>query len=164
MVIGGAMTCEAYGMTVPDPAGTGVREAVSAALSGDISGEIAWIKTHGTGTRLNDAAEQHGLVAVFGDRLAAIPLTSLKPTVGHCLGASGGVEAVAGVLALEAGMIPPTLGTTDVDPALMPCRVPLVPTPISGKRALLLSESFGGRCVALALERPPGDGISQLGH
>jgi 3-oxoacyl-[acyl-carrier-protein] synthase II len=156
VMIGGGMTCEAYGMTVPDPSGAGVREAVSAALSGDVAGEIAWIKTHGTGTRLNDAAEYRGLAALFGSRLSAIPVTSLKPTVGHCLGASGGVEAVAGVLALEAGMIPPTLGTTDVDPELMPCHVPLQPTTMDSSRALLLSESFGGRCVALALERPPG--------
>ena len=149
------MTCEAYEMTAPDPAGSGIVDAVKAAFADTEEAQtgVGWIKTHGTGTRLNDAAECRGLVNIFGDRLAEIPLTSLKPTLGHCLGASGAVEAVASILALEWGLIPPTLGTTDVDPELLPCPVALRPRVMEASLALLLSESFGGRCAALALRR-----------
>lgn len=93
---------------------------------------------------------------MFGDRLADVPLTSLKPALGHCLGASGAVEAVGAVLALEWGLIPPTLGTTDIDPELAPCSVALRTTLMEKSLALLLSESFGGRCAALALRGAAG--------
>ena len=155
VMVGAGMTCEAYEMTAPDPAGSGIVDAVKAAFADTEEAQtgVGWIKTHGTGTRLNDAAECRGLVNIFGDRLAEIPLTSLKPTLGHCLGASGAVEAVASILALEWGLIPPTLGTTDIDPELLPCPVALRPRVMEASLALLLSESFGGRCAALALRR-----------
>ncbi|MGH7515778.1 MAG: beta-ketoacyl-[acyl-carrier-protein] synthase family protein [Gemmatimonadales bacterium] len=155
VILGAGVTCEAYAMTAPDPAGSGVVDAVRAALAGypDAYESVGWIKTHGTGTRLNDAAEWRGLSSLFGGRLAEIPLTSLKPAIGHCLGASGAVEAVAAVLALEWGLIPPTIGTSRIDPELPPCRVALRTTLMSRSLALLLSESFGGRCAALAMRR-----------
>jgi 3-oxoacyl-(acyl-carrier-protein) synthase len=83
--------------------------------------------------------------------LPTIPVTSLKPLIGHCLGASGGVEAVAAVLALERGMIPATLGTTEVDPTLADYDVVLEARPCAGASVLLLAESFGGRCAALSV-------------
>ncbi|HEX5632502.1 MAG TPA: hypothetical protein VFX50_04710, partial [Gemmatimonadales bacterium] len=124
---------------------------VSQALAGIPLGELGWIKAHGTGTRLNDAAELHGLDAALGARLRQVPLTSLKPTLGHCLGASGAVETVAAVLSLEARRVPPTLGTMRVDGDLPPMRLALAAGAPEGPVALLLSESFGGRCAALAL-------------
>ena len=159
VVVGAGMTCEAYGMTTPDPLGSGVVDAITEALVSSREGPdgVGWIKTHGTGTRLNDAAECRGLRTLFGERLAEIPLTSLKPALGHCLGASGAVEAVAAVLALEWGRIPSTLGTREIDPELAPCPVALHPTTPNGPLAVLLSESFGGRCAALALRSAAGD-------
>ena len=141
-------------MTAPDPTGSGVVDAVRDALGAMDADEIGWIKTHGTGTRLNDAAECRGLAAIFGEWLPATPLTSLKPAVGHCLGASAGVETVGVITALERGLIPPTLGSDAVDPELPPCTVATVTSNSQKATALVLAESFGGRCTALVLATP----------
>jgi 3-oxoacyl-[acyl-carrier-protein] synthase II len=140
-------------MTAPDPSGAGVASATRAALEGLAPWDLGWIKTHGTGTRLNDAAECAGLAGVFGDLLPGLPLTSLKPALGHTLGASPALEAVGTVLALEQGVIPPTLGYAEADPALPPHQVARFTRPARRNTALLLAESFGGRCVALLLSR-----------
>ena len=153
IVTGFGLTCEAFSMIAPDPSGAGVAASVRAALSEVPHGEVDWVKAHGTGTKLNDAAESRGLALVFGPRLRDIPLTSLKPLLGHCLGASGAVEAAAVVLALTHGFVPPTLGTERVDPALPECRVATTPERCDARHALLIAESFGGRCAALTLSR-----------
>ena len=140
-------------MTRPDPDGGGVTAAARLALGRRPWTPLGWIKAHGTGTKLNDAAECRGLARLLGATLPAIPLTSLKPALGHCLGASGAVEAVVAVMALREGVVPPTLGTTTVDPELPPCTVALQCRPAPAARALLLSESFGGRCAALVISR-----------
>jgi 3-oxoacyl-[acyl-carrier-protein] synthase II len=154
VVAGFGISCEAYSMTSPDPTGSGVADAVRDALGALDPEQIGWIKTHGTGTRLNDAAECRGLAAVFGDNLPAIPLTSLKPAVGHCLGASAGVETVGVIRALERGLVPPTLGSDAVDPELPPHTVATVTSNSQKATALVLAESFGGRCTALVLSIP----------
>lgn len=148
---GYGLSCEAHSMIGPDPSGSGVTTAVAEALGSTPSEAIAWIKTHGTGTRPNDAAECAGLAQVFGARLVDTPITSLKPALGHCLGASGAVEAVAAVLCSVAGVVPATVGTGPIDPALPACRVPRRVERCPTRHALLLSESFGGRCAALLL-------------
>lgn len=151
-VVGGyGLSGETFGMTCPDPSGRGVRLAAGRALGGAPTEELGWIKTHGTGTELNDAAECRGLAALFGDSLAAIPLTSLKPSLGHCLGASAAVEAVAVIAALRRGLVPRTLGTACVDTALPPCTVALQSATTDAPNVLVLAESFGGRCAALLL-------------
>lgn len=134
-------------MTAPDAAGGGILRAARLALTGTNPGRIGWIKAHGTGTRLNDAAECRGLDGA----LAGVPASSLKPLLGHCLGASGAVELVAAVLALGAGVIPPTLTTTEVDPALGSRRIVLDLETLLRPAALLLSQSLGGRCAALVV-------------
>ena len=151
MIAGFGQSRETYSMIRPDPHGHGVTRAVRLALNGLDEREIGWIKSHGTGTVLNDAAECAGLEAVFGPRLAEVPLTSLKSTVGHCLGASGAVEAVAAVIALGRQMVPATLATECADPNLPPCRIVVTPEASDARRVLLLAESFGGRCAALLL-------------
>jgi 3-oxoacyl-[acyl-carrier-protein] synthase II len=153
VMAGFGISCEAYSMTSPDPTGAGVVDAVHDALAGMDPHEIGWIKTHGTGTRLNDAAECRGLADVFGESLPAIPLTSFKPAVGHCLGASAGVETVGVISALEQGLIPPTFGTETVDPDLPPHTVATVTSLSDKPGALVLAESFGGRCTALVLTK-----------
>ena len=154
IVSGFGLSRETYSMIRPDPAGTGVAEAAHAALAGVPLEEIGWIKAHGTGTKVNDAAECHGLAALFGDRLPRTPISSLKPMLGHCLGASGAVEAVAAILALERGVVLPTLGTSQIDPALPACTVATRVESASPRRALLLAESFAGRCAAVTVSTP----------
>jgi 3-oxoacyl-(acyl-carrier-protein) synthase len=152
-VLGGyGLSGESFGMTSPDPSGRGVRRAAGQALGGLSADRLGWIKTHGTGTELNDAAECRGLAALLGDAIRRVPLTSLKPALGHCLGASTAVETVAVVLAMQHGLIPPTLGTTSVDPALPPCYIALQRAEPAAPHVLVLAESFGGRCAALLLQ------------
>jgi 3-oxoacyl-[acyl-carrier-protein] synthase II len=154
VVAGFGISSEAYSMTSPDPSGSGIVDAVRDALGAMDPDEIGWIKTHGTGTRLNDAAECRGLAAVFGESLPAVPLTSLKPAVGHCLGASAGVETVGAITALELQLVPPTLGSEAVDPELPPYTVAKATSSSAKATALVLAESFGGRCTALVLTTP----------
>jgi 3-oxoacyl-[acyl-carrier-protein] synthase II len=138
-------------MTSPDPSGIGVADAAREALARLGTSDLGWIKTHGTGTRLNDAAECRGLASLLGETLGRIPITSFKPAVGHCLGASAAVEAVGAILGLERGVVPPTLGSEEVDPNLPAHRVATTPRIPLANTALLLAESFGGRCAALTL-------------
>jgi 3-oxoacyl-(acyl-carrier-protein) synthase len=153
LVTGFGLSRETYSMIRPEPGGTGVTEAGRTALAGLPLEEVGWIKAHGTGTKINDAAECRGLAALFGTRLQGTPITSLKPMLGHCLGASGAVETVAALLALEVGMIPPTLGTGRVDPALPTCTVATRAERSGRNGALILAESFAGRCAAVAVRR-----------
>lgn len=147
---------ESYSMVAPDPLGSGVTRAVRRALEsadGSPVSPVDWIKMHGTGTKRNDAAECQGLFTLWPDRFPTVPITSLKPILGHCLGASGAVEAVAAVLALEGGLIPPLLGCEHPDPELPPCRLARGTERCDAQSILLLSESFGGRCSALLVEK-----------
>jgi len=149
-----ALAREPHARLSPDPGGAGVAEVVARIRNESERDDLpGWIQCHGTGTRLNDAAECRGLWTTLGNQLDDIELVALKSTVGHCLGASGGVEAVAAVLALEAGLVPATLGTRRVDRTLPPCRVSLEPHASSASSVLLLSESFAGRCAATWISR-----------
>ncbi len=154
LVSGIGASCESYSPVSPDPSGVGVTRAVLAALAATDPLEIGWIKAHGTGTRTNDAAECRGLAAALGPVLERSWLTSLKPALGHCLGASAAVETVAAVLALEDGLVPATVGTAEIDPALPRCAVATAIREDRRPAALLLAESFGGRCAASVLRRP----------
>jgi 3-oxoacyl-[acyl-carrier-protein] synthase II len=147
------MSCESHSAVSPDPSGLGVTRAALAALAGTDRHDLGWIKAHGTGTRSNDVAECRGLVAALGTSLERTWITSLKPALGHCLGASAAVEAVAAVLALEDGVVPATVGTEAVDPELPRCAVATGIRQETRPAALLLSQSFGGRCGAVVLRR-----------
>lgn len=149
VLLGGGTSGEDASLAGPDPAGRGVTRAVQAALREVPLERIGWIKAHGTATRANDAAECRGLDGL----LEQVPLTSLKPLLGHCLGASGAVELVAATLAMHRELVPATLGTRQLDPVLGQRRVALAPEESRRDAALLLSQSLGGRCAALAVGR-----------
>ncbi|MFO7586758.1 MAG: beta-ketoacyl synthase N-terminal-like domain-containing protein [Gemmatimonadota bacterium] len=152
-LVGYGLAVEAGSMVAPEPGGRGVAAAAVRALRGARAGAPGWIKAHGTATRCNDAAECRGLAALLGDALTTAPLVGLKATLGHTLGASGALEAAAAVLALEAGLLPGTLGTDLPDPELPPCSVSARPRERAARTALLLAASFGGRCTALVVAR-----------
>lgn len=147
-IVGEGVSGEEASTVAPDPAGRGIARAAALALGRD-GPRPSWIKAHGTGTIQNDAAECRGLAGL----LEHAPITSLKSMLGHTLGASGAIELVATVLALGERLLPATLGTTTIDPALGHCRVPLQPESATGNTVLLLSQSFGGRTAALAVQR-----------
>ena len=156
LLSGYGLASEAWSLIAPDPSGAGVLQATRQAI-GNHGGEPGWIKAHGTGTRTGDSAEYFGLAAAFEHRLPTIPITGLKPLIGHCLGASGAVEAVAAILAIGQGIVPATLGTTEVDPAFPLFSLALERRCCANRSALLLAQSFGGRCSALLIRAPVGD-------
>lgn len=150
-------SCDAYHMTAPDPEGGGAAAAILAALrDGGVSAEeIDFINAHGTGTPHNDASEWRALRAALGDRAGAIPVTATKGHVGHLLGSSGAVEAVATILGLHHGEVHPVPGPGEVDPTL-PVRLVRVETRRERTRAALsTSLGFGGANAALVFRQPP---------
>ena len=140
-ILGGASTADAHHITAPDPASTGAIACIRLALAdaGIDPAEVGHVNAHGTSTPLNDLAEAKALHAVFGDEVP--PVTSVKGYLGHSLGAAGAIEAVVSVLTVADAVIPPTAGTTDVDPAVGLDVVLGSPRPL--ERRVVLSNSFG---------------------
>ena len=115
-VLGAGSNADAHNITAPAPGGVGAIACMHLALSdaGLEPGDIGHINAHGTSTPLNDAAEAAAITEIFGPQ--GVPVTSTKGVTGHALGAAGALEAVAMLLAMEHRLIPPTAGTTVVDP------------------------------------------------
>jgi len=116
-VLGAASNADAHHITAPSPGGVGAIACMRLALAdAELQpGDIRHVNAHGTSTPLNDEAEAAAITEVFGPN--AVPVTSTKGVTGHALGAAGALEAVAMLLAIEHRLIPPTAGTTTVDPA-----------------------------------------------
>jgi 3-oxoacyl-[acyl-carrier-protein] synthase II len=117
-VLGAASNADAYHITAPSPGGTGAITCMKLALedAGLAPHQIKQINAHGTSTPLNDAAEAEAMSHVFGER--SVPVTSGKGVTGHALGAAGALEAASVLLSFEHKIIPPTAGTTTVDPSM----------------------------------------------
>ncbi len=116
-VVGYGNTSDAYHITAPDPEGGGAVRAIRAAIgeAGIKESDELYINAHGTGTHLNDAMETRAIKEVFGSRAYDIHISSTKSMTGHMMGATGAVEAIASVLALNEGIIPPTIGYREKD-------------------------------------------------
>jgi 3-oxoacyl-[acyl-carrier-protein] synthase II len=140
-VIGAASTADAHHITAPDPSGSGAIRCMELALAdaGVTPGEVSHINAHGTSTELNDLAEAVAVRHVFGEH--APPVTSIKGHLGHSLAAAGALEGVASVLTLLHQAIPPTAGTTEVDP-LVGLDV-VLGAPRAADVDVILSNSFG---------------------
>ena len=153
-------TADAYHLTAPDPEGDGAARAMRAALrdAGIEPGEVAYVNAHGTSTPLNDRSETEAIKRVFGEGAASIPVSSLKSSIGHLLGAAGAVEAVATVLALREQTAPPTLNYEQPDDGLDLDYVPGESREIerNGRAPVAISNSFGfgGHNVVLCVEAP----------
>jgi 3-oxoacyl-[acyl-carrier-protein] synthase II len=147
-------------MAQPDPESKGVVEMMRAALQrGGIAPErVGYVNAHGTSTPLNDRSETEALKRVFGERAAEIPVSSLKSSIGHLLGAAGAVEAVATALALRDATAPPTLNSEEPDEGLDLDYVPGEAKPIdrNGRAPVAISNSFGfgGHNVVICMEAP----------
>jgi 3-oxoacyl-[acyl-carrier-protein] synthase II len=111
------------------------------------------INAHGTGTPLGDIAETKAIKIVFGDHARRIAVSSTKSSLGHLLGASGGVETIATVLALRDQVAPPTINLENPDPACDLDYVPLVPREMPIRRAACNSFGFGGQNACLLLQK-----------
>ena len=116
-VVGYGNTADAYHITAPDPEGSGAVRAIKNAVKEAGIGESdeIYINAHGTGTHLNDAMETKAIKEVFGKRAYDIHVSSTKSMTGHMMGATGAVEAIASVLALSDGIVPPTINYKEKD-------------------------------------------------
>jgi 3-oxoacyl-[acyl-carrier-protein] synthase II len=158
-VRGYGSTSDAFHLTAPEPEGTHAAGAIRAALAdaGVTPAEVDYVNAHGTSTPLNDAAETAAIKLALGEEEARrIPVSSTKSATGHLLGAAGAVEAIATVLALREGMLPPTVGLDEPDPELDLDYVPRTARPFASRNgapiALSNSFGFGGHNVVLCLE------------
>ena len=121
-VAGGGMSADAYHLTAPHPEGIGAKKAMLDAIedAGLKVEDIDYINTHGTSTPVGDIADLKGLFATFGDHLYKVNISSTKSMTGHLLGAAGAIEALACVMALNKGIIPPTINLENLDPKIDP--------------------------------------------
>ena len=117
-VAGHATNNNAYHMTAPAKQGAGSARIMTAALqdAGMAASDIQHINAHGTGTRPNDVTETQAIKQTFGDNAMNIPVTSIKSTVGHMMGAAGSAEAVASLLSIRDNFVPPTIHFETPDP------------------------------------------------
>jgi beta-ketoacyl-acyl-carrier-protein synthase II len=117
-VLGHAASSDAHHIATPDKEGLGAQKAMRWALDdAHLSpGEVDYINAHGTGTRINDPTETKAIKQVFGERAYQIPISSTKSMIGHCMGASGTIEAVACVMSIQQGILHPTINLDTPDP------------------------------------------------
>ena len=119
---GGGLSSDAYHLTAPHPEGIGVIAVMENCLrdAGLKPEDVEHINTHGTSTPLGDVAELKAIKAVFGDHAKNININSTKSMTGHLLGAAGAIEAIASILAMQNGIVPPTINHTTVDENIDP--------------------------------------------
>lgn len=141
-ILGYGVTCDSFHMTSPDEKASGAVRSMKAALAdaGLSAKDIDYINAHGTATPVNDLMETRAIKEVFGSRAYSIPVSSTKAMTGHTLGASGALEGIVSLLAIEQGFIPPTINFCKRDPE---CDLDYV---TAGSRAkalnVVLSNSF----------------------
>lgn len=155
-ILGYGTTTDAYHMTAPDPEASGAVRAIELALTGAAVNpeDVDYINAHGTATELNDRSETVAIKRVFGERAASLPVSSTKSVIGHLLGASGMVEAVAAIGALRQHVLPPTVGYEEQEEGMDLDYVPEArPLRRNDRPAIALSNAFGfgGHNVVICL-------------
>ena len=151
---GAGMSADAHHITQPTVAGPSLAMSNALADAGMEPEEVGYINAHGTGTLANDATESKAIHAVFNSHARRIAVSSTKSMHGHTLGAAGALEAVATVMALKEGMLPPTMNYTTPDPE---CDLDVVPNAARAAQvgaALSNSFAFGGLNAVLAFRAP----------
>jgi 3-oxoacyl-[acyl-carrier-protein] synthase II len=154
-IVGYGATGDAYHLTAPAPNGEGAQRAMKRALK-DANlrpDDIQYINAHGTSTPANDLNETLAIKAVFGDAAKTVNVSSTKSATGHMLGAAGAVEFVVSTLAVQDGIIPPTINYETADPE---CDLDYTPNkPVKRDVNAVLSNSFGfgGHNTTLAVQR-----------
>ena len=154
-IVGYGMTGDAHHMTAPDPEGDGAARAMAAAIRDaglDVS-DVGYINAHGTSTLYNDKFETIAIKRVFGDHARRLAISSTKSMTGHLLGAAGGIEAIATVLALHHGVLPPTINYETPDPD---CDLDYIPNQARKQDvevALSNAFGFGGTNATLAFRK-----------
>ena len=148
-------TCDAYHITAPQPEADSSSRAICQAIeeAGQQAETAIYINAHGTSTPLNDRSETTAIKKALGDKAYQAIISSTKSMTGHTLGAAGGIEAIATILALHNGMIPPTIGLKEADPDCDLDYTPNVARKAQVNLALSTSLGFGGHNGCLAFTR-----------
>jgi 3-oxoacyl-[acyl-carrier-protein] synthase II len=150
-LVGYGMSADGYHITLPQPGGAGAARAMRHALdhAGLAPADIDYINAHGTSTPANDATETAAIKSVFGDHAPAVPISSTKSMTGHVLGGAGALEALVCILAINRGVVPPTINYETPDPDCDLDYVPNEAREVPVRVAMTNSFGFGGHNVAL---------------
>ncbi|AFK86761.1 MULTISPECIES: beta-ketoacyl-ACP synthase II [Thermoanaerobacterium] len=154
-IVGYGATADAYHITAPAPLGEGAARAMKLALkdAGITPDDIDYINAHGTSTEYNDKYETMAIKNVFGEHAYKLKISSTKSMTGHMLGASGAVEAVATILAIKNGIVPPTINYETPDPECDLDYVPNKALKMDINYALSNSFGFGGHNASLVFKK-----------
>ena len=154
-LVGYAATDDASHITLPAPGGRGAVASMSLAMAdaGLKTDEIGYINAHGTSTVPNDKAETAAIKTVFGEGAYQVPVSSTKSMTGHLLGAGGGIEGIACILAMKNGILPPTINYENPDPDCDLDYVPNVARKVAIDTAMSNSFGFGGHNATLIFKR-----------
>lgn len=154
-IVGYGMTCDAYHMTSPVPEGLGATKAIELALNdaGLDSEQVDYVNAHGTSTSANDSNETKAIKKALGENAYKIAISSTKSMTGHLLGGSGGIEAVATMMAISNSQVPPTINLVNPDPVCDLDYVPNKSRELDVNVALSNSFGFGGHNVTLAFKK-----------
>jgi 3-oxoacyl-(acyl-carrier-protein) synthase len=156
-ILGYASSTDGFHIAAPQPDGEGAVRTMKWALrdAGVSPGQIDYINSHGSSTPLNDPIETTAIKQVFGERAASIPVNSTKSMLGHAMGASGTLEAIACVLTIRDGIVHPTINLEEPDPE---CDLDYVPNHARRQQVdTALSNSFGlgGQNACIVIRRFP---------
>jgi 3-oxoacyl-[acyl-carrier-protein] synthase II len=140
-------------MVAPDPSGAGAALAIERALkdSGIGINDVDYINAHGTATKLGDVAETNAIKVAFGEQAYEIPINATKSMIGHMLGATGALEAIACVKSIETGLIHPTINLDTPDPECDLDYVPNIARNHNVDVAISNSMGIGGQNACLAI-------------
>lgn len=155
-VAGGALTCDAFHMSAPEPGGGFAARAIELALErAEIEpAELGYVCAHGTGTRANDTSESKAIRRVLGAAADTVPVSSPKSMVGHLIGAAGSLAAMACLLAIRDGVIPPTINLDSPDPECDLDHVANRARKAPVDSAIANAFGFGGQNCVVALRAP----------
>jgi 3-oxoacyl-[acyl-carrier-protein] synthase II len=145
-IAGGGLTADAFHISAPEPSGSGAARAMTRALrdAGMQPAEIDYVAAHGTSTPLNDATETKAIRSAFGEHADRLMVSSNKSMIGHTLGAAGAMSALAAVLAIRDGVVPPTINYEVRDPACDLDYVPHLERTAMVRAAMVYGFGFGG--------------------
>lgn len=155
-IAGYGLSGDAYHITSPPADGHGAIRAMQGALrnAGLTPDDVDYINAHGTSTQANDKTETLAIKKVFGSRAAKVPISSTKSMTGHLLGAAGGIEAIASVMAIRDRILPPTINYESVDPECDLDYIPNEARPVEKLDAVISNSfGFGGQNACLVLSR-----------
>jgi 3-oxoacyl-[acyl-carrier-protein] synthase II len=154
-IAGGALTADAFHISAPEPSGRGAARAMQRAITdAHLEREqVQYVAAHGTSTPLNDATETRAIRAAFGEHADRLAVSSNKSMLGHTLGAAGAMSALAAILAIRDGIVPPTVNLENPDPECDLDYVPNMSREAAVDVAIVNGFGFGGQNAVAVFAR-----------